>query len=252
MVVRCRWVFAFVAFAAASPALADTPAPPRSYKEVVPGGKYVFVMIAAGTVEEEVRPWNEETAAGIREVRRLYERSGMYRNDGSADPLWTVDWYAHGVYLTRDGVHLIRPGPWAWLNKDRKPDLDVDAVTFFANGRPLRAYRVGELVDDPGRVERSVSHYRWAREGRVSGEFEYTITTTDGNRFVFDVRTGEVVSVSRMASVSRRGRWVTLGVVVIAAIGWLTWRRSRARRADAGRTSSHARPSSVGNEFPEP
>src|SRR5262249_28255328 len=154
-----------------------------SYKKVAPGGKYVFVMIAPITVEEDVRQVIEEAAARIREIRRLYTRSGMYRNDGSAEPLWTVDWYAHSVELTPDGVHLIRLGPWAWLRDDKTPDLDVEAVSFFASGRLLRTYRVGELVDDPGRMKRSVSHYRWEQEGRVSGEFEYTITTFDGNRF---------------------------------------------------------------------
>jgi hypothetical protein len=190
-------------------------------------------MIAPGTVEVDVRRWNEETADEIREIRRVYTRSGMYRNDGSTEPLWTVDWYAHGVQLTPDGMHLIRPGPWAWL-RDDKPDLDVEAVSFFANGRLLRTYRVGELVDDSGRVERSVSHYRWEKEERVSGEFEYMITTIDGNRFVFDVRTGEITSASRVRRVFQWVWRVALGVVTVAAAVWFVWlRRSRMRRVEA-------------------
>src|SRR5262245_22152645 len=233
MSVRCLWLFAFVALAANSPVQADSPSPPRSYKEVAPGGKYVFVMIAPGTVEDDVRPWNEETAARIREVRSVYSRSGMYRNDGSAEPIWTVDWYTHGVHLTPDGVHLIRPGPWAWLGDDKMPDLDVEAVSFFANGRLLRTYRVRELVDAPGRFERSVSHYRWQQDGRVSGESEYTITTLDGNRFVFDVRTGEIVSESRMGWVSRWGWQAALGAAAVVVAAWFIWHRSRRRRAQA-------------------
>jgi hypothetical protein len=225
---------AFAVGVSGSPALADSLAPPESYKEVAPGGKYVFVMIAPHTVEEETRPWNEETAAGIREIRRVYTRSGMYRNDGSADPLWTVDWYSHGVDLTPDGVHLIRPGPGgAWLRHDKMPDLDVEAVSFFANGRLLQTYRVGELVDAPSRFERSVSHYRWQQDGRVSGESEYTITTLDGNRFVFDVRTGKIVSESRMGWVSRWGWQAALGAAAVAVAAWLIWRWSRRRRTEA-------------------
>ena len=160
--------------------------------------------------------------AGCTETTARQSRSGP----------WTGT--RHGVQLTPDGIHLIRPGPWAWLREDKTPDLDVEAVTFFANGRLLRTYRVGELVDDPGRVERSVSHYRWEQEGRVSGDFEYTITTLDGNRFVFDVRTGEIASASRVARVSRWGWWVTLGVVALAAAVWFVWRRrSRLRRIEA-------------------
>jgi len=161
MAVRCQWLFAFVGLVATSSALADSPSHPRSYKEVVPGGMYVFVMIAPGAVEDDIRPWNEETAARIREIRLAYKRTGMYRNDGSAEPIWTVDWYAHGVDLTPDGIHLIRRGPWAWLRDDKTPDLDCETVSFFDNGRLLRTYRVGELVDHPDSLERSVSHYRW-------------------------------------------------------------------------------------------
>jgi hypothetical protein len=234
MAVRFRCLFAFVGLAATSPALADSPAPPRSYKEVAPGGKYVFVMIAPTTVENDVRPWNEETAAAIREIRGVYTRSRMYRNDGSADPIWTVEWYAHGVYLTPDGVHLICPGPWAWLRQDKTPDLDCEAVSFFADGRLLRTYRIVELVDDPDRFEQSVSHFRWQKEGRVSGEFEYTITTLDGNRLLFDVRTGEIVSASRVGRVSRWGWWVVLGVGAVAVAAWFIYQRSsRLRRAGA-------------------
>jgi hypothetical protein len=232
MAVRCRWLYAFAWLAATTSALADSPASPRSYKDVAPGGKYVFVMIAPGTVEEEARHWNEETAAGIREIRRVYTRSGMYRNDGSTEPLWTVDWYA-GVDLTSDGVHLIRRGTWARLRRDETPDLDWEAVSFFANGRLLRTYKVGDLVDDPGRVKRTVSHYMWDQEGRVGVEFEYTITTLDGNRFVFDVRTGEITSESRVWHVPQWVWWVTPGVVALVGIILFVCRQSRGRRAEA-------------------
>lgn len=230
MTVRCRCLLALVWLTASSPALADSPARPQSYKKVAPGGKFVFVMIAPKTVEEDGQPWNEETASGIREIRRVYTQSGMYRNDGSAEPLWTVDWYARGIDLTPDGVHLIRPGPWAWLRNDKSPDLGVEAVSFFASGRLLRTYKVGELVDDVIRVKRSVSHYQWEQEGRVSGEFEYTITTLDGNRFVFDVRTGEIISASRVDRLSRWGWLVTLGVVAGTAGVWFIWRLVRRRQ----------------------
>jgi hypothetical protein len=218
---------------AATPALADSPVHPHSYKEVTPGGKYVFVMIAPGTIEDDVQHCNEETAARIREVRRTYTRSGMYRNDGSVEPLWTVDWYAHHVDLTTDdGVHLIRPLPWAPLGKDRAPDLACEAVSFFANGHLLRTYQVGELVDDVSRIEQSVSHYHWQQDGRVTGEFAYEITTMDGNHYVFDVRTGEMTSQSRPASLAR---WVWPIIVVIAAVlvtAWLIDRRRSRRQLD--------------------
>jgi hypothetical protein len=238
MVGRCRSLFAgAVALAVLSPGsavLADSPAPPRSYKQVAPGGKYVFVMIAPRTVEDDVRPWNEETAAGIREIRGVYTRSGLYRNDGSTEPLWTVDWYAHGVEVASDGIHLVRHGPWAVLPRDRKAPwgsaLDQEALSFFANGQVLQTYRIGELVSLPDLLPRSVSHFTWLAEGRLDdGRMEYTLATKDGNRFVFDIRTGAIVSESRPPRPLLWGVVAILGAAVLALSGWLVVRRWRAR-----------------------
>lgn len=228
MFQQCRWPLAVVCLIVTMPAFADSPAPRSSYKEVAPGGQFVFVMIAPSTVEVDVQRWNEAKAADIREIRRVYNRSGMYRNDGSTKPLWTVDWYAHSVDLFPDGVHLIRHGPWAWLRDARTPDLEVEAVSFFANGQLLRTYRVNELIDDPSRVRKSVSHYQWQEDGLVSGEFEYSISTLDGNRFVFDVRTGELITASRENRVSRWGWWLALCAVAVVAVVWSLW-TSRSR-----------------------
>jgi hypothetical protein len=215
-------------------ALADKPAPPRSYNEVAPGGKYVFVMIAPGTVEDEVRRWNQETAAGIREIRRVYTRSGLYRNDGSAEPLWTVDWYDDGVKVASDGAHLIRLGPLPNLPQDRKAPLgsalDQEALSFFANGQLVRTYRIGELVNHPDLLPRSASHFTWLAEARFDdARLEYALTTEDGNRFVFDVRTGAIVSEFRSARTILWGVIGGLGVSVLALLAWLVVRRWRAR-----------------------
>src|SRR5438034_10355106 len=101
MANRIQWLI--VAFAGAitgSPASADSLSPPRSFKEDVPGEEYVFVMIAPGVGEEDVSLWREDIAASIREIRRLYTKSGLYRNDGSSEPLWTVAWYASRVTVS--------------------------------------------------------------------------------------------------------------------------------------------------------
>lgn len=198
---------------------ADSPAPPRSYKVVAPRAKYVFVMIAPGTVEDDTRRWNEETAAGIRQIRRTYTRSGLYRDDGTTVPLWTVDWYAHGVEVASDGVHLIRHGPWA-------SSTDDEAISFFANGKLLRTYLIRELVDNPVMLKRTVSHFFWREEARFDdARLEYALTTKDGNRFVFDVHTGKIVSASRPARTAFVVAAVALGVAVLGVLAWLVRRR---------------------------
>jgi hypothetical protein len=208
--------------------VADIVPLPKSYQKIAPGGKFVFVMITP--YQAEIGFWNEHNADIIRELRRRYSRSGMYRIDG-AEPLWTVDGFGSEVDLTADGVHLIRPGPWAWLRADRTPVLEAAAVSFYANGECIRTYSVADLVDNTDRLAYSSSHYQWQREGRLSGDFEYTIVTVDGNRFVFDVRTGEIISQERPG---RKFKWmgrIPVGCILSGVCIWCFWRWRRKRPA---------------------
>ncbi len=92
-----------------------------------------------------------------------------------------------------DAVHVVRHGPWA-------SSTDDEAVSFFANGKPLRGYAIRELVDVPWILPRSVSHFRWEKARQLDeAGLRYTVSTIDGNRFVFDVRTGEILQSRRPA-----------------------------------------------------
>jgi hypothetical protein len=188
----CRRHLLFVAivavalFCAPSPAFADSPAPLISYKQVSPGGAYVFVML--GDPRDDSVPGRVPS----RKIRQTYPASGLYPNDGSTVPLWTVDWYAHKVDVASDGIHLVRHGPWAMATSD-------EAVSFFANGQLVRSYIVNWLVDDKSRLSRSVSHhFMWESSNQFDdAHLEYTVQTVDGNTFTFDVSTGQIVSSNR-------------------------------------------------------
>jgi hypothetical protein len=226
-----------------SPASADSPDRPTTYTHDVPGGKYVFVMIYPGAVGDDVLRTSEAAAARIREIRHLYPRSGLYPKDGFAEPLWTVDWYAAHVEVAADGVHLIRHGPWPPAPEDRTvplgEGLDCEALSFFASGRQLRTYTVRELVSDPDRLYRSVSHFMWLEASRLDdARLEYHLVTKDGSRFAFDLRTGGITTEERAPvppRVAHRGWWVGLGVLaaaVAAGIGWRVWSRARSAKAE--------------------
>jgi len=73
-----------------------------SYSKVTENKEYLFVMLWAGPSTNKSRL-----------EKKLHKRSGLYRNDGSSTPLWTVDWYARkyesqGVIPLSDGIHLVR------------------------------------------------------------------------------------------------------------------------------------------------
>jgi hypothetical protein len=237
---RCCLLLALAAAAAtSSPVRADKQSPPQSYKEIAPGEKFVFVMLTPDPETDGVWKRGETIDKEIMEIRRAYPQSGMYRNDGSREPLWTVDWYA-GVTLASDGVHVIRHGPWAQLIREyyshpKRPDLNQEALSFFANGQLLRSYQIKDLVNDPTRLQRTSLHFWWTKEGRLdSHRMEYSLVTMDDNRFVFDVRTGSIVSDSRMALRILYGSgWVcgaAVGAVSLLLLG--LWAISKMQRAE--------------------
>jgi hypothetical protein len=207
-----RWVLFVAGLVALSmvmthaSAFADSEVRPFSYTKPTQGDKYIFVMLAREPVEQEVSHWIEERQSRIREIRKTYKQSGLYRNDGSAEPLWTVDWYALSVDIASDGIHLVRHGPWPATREDRstpltRASLDQEALSFIANGQLLRSYKIEELVTNPARLPRSVSHFHWLSGGALDDErLEYRFGTEDGNHFVIDARTGEIITESRVST----------------------------------------------------
>ena len=167
---------AVMALSVVTPAFADTPAPMSSYKRTSQTGAYVFVMLGRPDFgSESVGEWEG------------YTLSGLYRNDGSKDPIWTVDWYAYNVDVSMDGVHLVRHG-------GPTSGLDGEAISFYANGELIRGYTVRDLVDDERGLTRSMTFLHWRRDGRfVDLRHEYMLFTLDGNAFTFDITSGEIV-----------------------------------------------------------
>ena len=63
-------------------------------------------MIAPISLEEDVGHWDFWKGNQILEIRKRYDRSGLYLNDDSVEPRWTVAWYSKGAEFASDGVHL--------------------------------------------------------------------------------------------------------------------------------------------------
>lgn len=177
--MRRGWIWAvlLLLLGLAVPVRADSPVPPSPY--VKAAGAYRFVMLAPGDPPPQ-------TAGG-----QPYPASGLYRDDGSLAPLWTVDWYAlpDAVFLLADGHHCARLGPWPVQDQ-----FDELAVGFYRDGSLLASYRVRDLVGDPAALPRSVSHYQWLQ----SQSFDpaagvLTLSTLEGQTYRFDLRTGQVV-----------------------------------------------------------
>ena len=199
-----------------STALSNSPRRPFSHKTLSPDGQFVFVVLAPLTKEEEWDKWIGERGAEVRAIREKWTASGMYRNDGSITPLWTVDWYAYNVAVPSDGEHVVRfqtPG----LQTFSGPTLG-----FYHRGELVRGYDLPELVGLP-----FLTSDDWLASRHVDDASQtITVETRLGDRYVFDVRTGEMVSRFRPLRCA-----VVALVLGIVGLAYFIWRRRRRRLA---------------------
>jgi hypothetical protein len=194
-------------------ATADSVAPPATYTKATLDGKHLLVMVSPLPVENDAI-WDCDSGMSVREIRSKYANNGLYRNDGSITPVWTVDWYARSVIVTLDGVHAIRGGPWP-------SSIDQEALSFFTRGSLTRTYAVRDLVDVPWLLSWSVSHFTWQENARFDAtRLEYTVVTQDGNRFTFDVRSGQIVSERRPLRPIVGGIIGAIGVIALGLFAW--------------------------------
>jgi hypothetical protein len=164
---------------------ADIELPPESYKKITKNGEFVFVMLSPGI----------ENCEG-------YIQSGLYKNNGSKIPLWTVGWNAGDIEISSDGNHLIRKGFWASSYGD-------EAVSFFTNGKLLKSYTIDDLVHFPCLMPHTASHFMWCLyEGFSDSNLTHSICTLHGEYYVFDVKTGKIIS----------SCWIYLWIFILSLI----------------------------------
>ncbi|MEZ5991418.1 MAG: hypothetical protein R3E76_03600 [Planctomycetota bacterium] len=201
-------------------------------------GQYVFVMLPEGDLwREDGTP--ERLMDKKHDVYSSYSVSGLYRNDGSTDPLWAFDGYLYSAHILDDGRHLIAPAVWA-------SDMDSRAVAFYREGELLRYWRVRDLVHFKYIHPHSISHFNWQEDASWDAqEAEYTILTMEGYRYTFDPTTGEMkASDFQWDSASLLLRWCAVSFVAsLIALGSIySVRRFRKRHLDASMGSATLHP----------
>jgi hypothetical protein len=179
------------ALAFAPAARADKIGPPESYKTYSADKAFVFVMIAPG--------------GGMFDI---YAQSGLYKNDTSTEPLWTVEWYARSVAVANDGKHVVRyAGPHAYeeaRNPDRTKrvvtdaDLKKEALSVFAKGKLVKTFAIGDFVTDAKALPHSVTFFRWHKLARLDDyKGRLTVDTLDGTRAIVELATGKIVETKK-------------------------------------------------------
>jgi hypothetical protein len=164
---------------------ADHPAHPSDYTITTVNRRYIFVMLASynGCYCPDVGEVYKDE-----EIRRTYAQSGLYRNDGSTTPLWTVDWYAYGAAVSSDGQHLVRYGY-------RAGNTGGLAFAFYEEGRQIAVYRKDQLLLFPPPLPYSALNVNWVEETSFDDQQGlFTIKTLEGAQYVFDMATGQAIS----------------------------------------------------------
>lgn len=199
------------------PVQADTVAKPFSFSAVSAQKNYVFVMIAPVVEESDGSGLRDEDRSKAQRLRAGHRTSGLYANDGSTTPLWVVDWYAYSVLAPSDGIHLIRRGLWAENDSS-------EAVTFFAKGKQIRSYKVGELVDTTFTLPHTVSHFSWEKTITIDDTSRTaTVTTFNGDRYVFDFTSGSIIWARRPMRIAA----ITVAGFLLFVAAFFVTRRGR-------------------------
>jgi len=203
-----------------------------------PVGDKLFVMLGDSAAEEKATAKRPELAAQFRELRAKYLKSGLYEASTSA-PLWQLPDQVFspidGTYLSDDGRYLVRiEGDW-WRTKDfpggRRPEaesieaqLSGTAVSFFDKGKLLKSYFLKDLLQEPARVMHSPQHLLWYASGSLNQESgKYLLFTQDAGKVVFDYRTGEVLSRSKVGLSNPIFNSILIACAVSSGLILLIW-----------------------------
>lgn len=167
-------------------ASADEPNVVRDFSQASPNGEFLFVLLANDTIDS----YNQAGSVLVDEnLRQSYPQSGLYRNDGSNTPLWTVDWNANEVIVSSDGHSLVRWGPFPVGG-----NFDEIALEFYRDGQLLKSYQVDDLVSEPSKLPETVSHYLWLKTSSYDDATgQLSLETETGEQYHFDVQSGAII-----------------------------------------------------------
>ena len=242
-----RVLFALLVLAAPLRA-AVFPEPLGWHKPV--GDRWVFVQLGDPAKEDAVK--SADARRQFQELRAKYPATGLYPRDGTA-PVWTVPGYTpiDHTFPSADGVHCVRIEGEAWVTQsfpnqglrlppgDEADQLAAPALAFFAAGKPVAGYTVRELVSEPRRLPHSKRHVLWPAGAALNDSTgRFVQFTQDGQKNVFDFRTGErLEKVAGGLSNPQAGRYMLVAGLLSLAIllGWAFWafvpRKSPARHS---------------------
>ena len=115
-----------------------------------------------------------------------YPVPGMYRNDGTVTPLWTVDWYTvdRNLNVSRDGNHVVRM-------IDQPDSKENVVIEFYRQGNLFKRYTTLDLVrgHDDDRYEAGLT---WISTELDEDRFTLRAKTDHHALLVFNFKNGAI------------------------------------------------------------
>lgn len=118
---------------------------------------------------------------------KAYPVSGLYKNDGSVEPLWQVERVGSRVRVTQDGRYLAQIGGSVY-------SLDAMAVIFFDRGKPIRTLKVSDFIKPFEEPKAKMAGYAW-NQGIAFDDKRglLRIRTLNGEVLYYSMATGQLV-----------------------------------------------------------
>jgi hypothetical protein len=218
-------------------AFAGLRGPTHTWTLASPDGKHLLVIISELPIDEDAGDGGrgKSDPEYIRSIRAKYPQSGLYLNDGSTEPLWIMrEGWGRGseFHIAPDGQHFVVAGGEDCFYTDF-------FAMFYRNGQKVKFCRTSELV--PFWRQGIANLCRRPIEVRTSyfdgNALTYEVTTTEGEQFVFDITTGQLI---RHTSHLQHFLAVLLLVITVPIGGgaWWWYRRACQRAAELTRSSS--------------
>lgn len=218
-----------MAFASTARAFGPAMTGTYSYKKETPDGRHVLVMLGGR--------WSRAHPPGTTPpqdpLAAKYPHSGMYPNDGSAQPLWRFSGYVHPeeVALFSDGIHMV-------YGVYQASSSDQTVLSFFAHGESIRHYTVKEYRSLTGKP---FLDYEVRDVAVDDAAHTLEITDTVGNRFTFDATTGDAIDAHIAWTFDRGNPAIWIGYVVFPLVllgfGCSIWRHRRAQARSVSRVA---------------
>ena len=146
-----------------SSAQADAPLPAPSVVRVTsPNGAF------AATSHPKAGTWISRTTTGER--------------------VWQIPGWFRALYVSNDGHVATLYGGLDLVSLDAPDSLEL--ITFWTDGKKLRAVTLGEIAPQRSVLERTTSHYAWGHIEGINDRNELIVRRADGQVLRFNMGTG--------------------------------------------------------------